>query len=312
MKTKTVYCNPNVIRSNRIGFTLIELLVVISIIALLIGILLPALGGARDSARAVRSMSNIRQWNLGIQTWATENNGLLPWDGEDRPDNAPSGQPARSNHGVTMRVPFWYANAAPQMVGETAFMDGPEKAILPPNNSIYVDPAAQVPSHFPNSGGADHQYFANVPLPGGGTRRVEFFFCYVMNSALVGRNVPDNQYRGAYHEGLRVARQDDIQRASSTVLMLEKRTVREEIIDYVGPFNGYLSRDLARVKGDWQRFTARHRGGGHLSFADGHVQRRDFVDVTTPASGVRNENTRITRPDLMNRPDLIWSPYEFQ
>jgi prepilin-type N-terminal cleavage/methylation domain-containing protein/prepilin-type processing-associated H-X9-DG protein len=64
------------VRRNR-GFTLIELLVVISIIALLIAILLPTLGKARDSARASQSLSNVRQMGIGMTAYVAEYRGYF-------------------------------------------------------------------------------------------------------------------------------------------------------------------------------------------------------------------------------------------
>ena len=60
------------------GFTLIELLVVMVIIALLVGLLLPALGRARDEARKTQCRSNLRQIGLAMNIYANDNKGWLP------------------------------------------------------------------------------------------------------------------------------------------------------------------------------------------------------------------------------------------
>ncbi len=63
------------------AFTLIELLVVIAIIALLIGILLPSLGRARNSARSTISLSNLRQIMIGHIQYRTTNADQVPMRG---------------------------------------------------------------------------------------------------------------------------------------------------------------------------------------------------------------------------------------
>jgi prepilin-type N-terminal cleavage/methylation domain-containing protein len=61
-----------------VAFTLVEMLVVIAVIGILAAILLPALGRAKESARATACLNNLRQVGTALQLYVQDNNNRLP------------------------------------------------------------------------------------------------------------------------------------------------------------------------------------------------------------------------------------------
>jgi prepilin-type N-terminal cleavage/methylation domain-containing protein/prepilin-type processing-associated H-X9-DG protein len=302
---------------NRRAFTLVELLAVIAIIALLIGILLPAIGGVRARARATVSMSNLRQWGVGYGSFSADRKGLLPWEGLKDPADMPTN--------LADRQRFW-ANVVPPLLDQPAYADiaTPDGSVPTPSSgqSIFIDPAAPTPAN--PLGGS----FTGWTVP---NTTVKFYFCYVPNSQLNNSlearmdalpsedprslaNKIDPVTRKLSTEWLdaRRIRLTHCKQPANTVTMIELRSTPDEL-DGMGTVNGrapkywfpYYAEQLNRHRADWQRLAARHRNGGHVLMADGHVEWRDQAQATTPvgASGPSKDKTLD-----FNRPDTIWDP----
>lgn len=172
------------------AFTLVELLVVIAIIGVLTAIIMPNLSRSLRSARAVKSLSNLRSWNTALRMYLMTSNDQLPWDGVD-------------SVATSIQTADWWANVLPPYVDSDAYSNlvARNEIPVPPSRSIFIDPSAKAPPGAPYQQGA-----------------VKFFFCYVPNSKL-NSGLSSSTRLSLHH----------IARPAVTVFMVEMRTIRDEL-----------------------------------------------------------------------------------
>jgi len=112
------------------GFTLIELLVVIAIIALLVGILLPALGKARQSARQVKDSTQVKNVVTALAVWAQQNKekypvpSLLDRNGGTIANGAAGTEVVKDNTGNMTSILIWNGSISPELAISPAEVNG--------------------------------------------------------------------------------------------------------------------------------------------------------------------------------------------
>ncbi len=316
----------------RRAFTLVELLVVIGIIALLIAILLPALRKARLAAQEAACMSNLRQFGVGFQVYADANKGLLPQDGPDGKNTTPGSLIGKQGPlDTTSRVTgvddpsLWY-NAVPRAVRKQAYYDqivahvqGREPLPSYGDSSIFVCPTAgQTGSHFTIGGSSeatpDGRYFSlygkDATLYPAANHLYPFFQSYVLNS-MIFTTGNDGTDRFTW-------KLSQLRPTSSCILMVEKllnpgeyaiQAVQQAeasgkvIQDQNIKPDGYYG-NIGQPKANWKRFTTRHRSGGFLLFADGHVSWWSWKEVQAPLNPANPATIDGNQPGF----GLVWNP----
>ena len=150
-------------RTGARAFTLVELLVVVAVIALLIGVLVPALAGARGSARQMGGLSNIRQLSAGWHMYADHNNGVcLPGRMYDKGGGA--NNPANQyDVGNGKKTRARWLSVMGKFVGEYAFSaPDPKNDRQNYDNGMYVCPAAADRANERNACyGYNYQFLGN-------------------------------------------------------------------------------------------------------------------------------------------------------
>jgi prepilin-type N-terminal cleavage/methylation domain-containing protein/prepilin-type processing-associated H-X9-DG protein len=282
----------------RAGFTLIELLVVIAIIALLIGILLPALGAAREQGRTVKCGTTLRSISQGVLTYRNDHRG---WGGQHNNYGV-----LRFLNGLTPREMF-------EATGQSYFLQfgywgEPYVEYLGGSNEAFECPSVKTMDPYP----IDSALYVEVArttaygINGYGAGAVR-------SAAQAGRRVDPVYQRSLWSIGrTRGTVQTDsgtfagvstrsYLRPDAQLTFPSKRIVAQDAFEHAleaEPDSGgggsgndswaglsqYNSDDGTNAFNgaftDWRREYYRHAGSGQAFFADGHVELKTQKEIT--------------------------------